>query len=112
MRSLLRVPERSGAAEERNAERLFSFSILLSATRCLLTYVVLPIVTIVLGVAATIGPYIGIPLGAVAIGYDVVAVRRFWAADHRWRWAVTAIYVLVIAFIGVLIARDVAALLH
>lgn len=110
MRCILRVPERGARMGEERAERLFTVAILLSASRCLLTYVVLPIVTIVLGVATTLAPVIGLPLGIVAIGFDVVGIRRFWLADHRWRWPVTFIYVLVIAFIGVLIALDIAAL--
>jgi len=39
---LLRIPDRAAPVSEAQAQRLFSGSILLSAVRCLLRYVVLP----------------------------------------------------------------------
>ncbi len=90
--------------------RMFSTSILLSAARCLLAYVVFPVVTLGLGIAAAVGPIVGIPIGVVALGFDIVGMRRFWVADHRWRWGFTALYLAVIALILVLLALDAAAL--
>jgi H+/Cl- antiporter ClcA len=81
-----------------------------SATRCLLTYIVLPFLAPALGLAAGVGPALGIPIGAVAIGANVLTIRRFWAADHRWRWAYTAIALTVIALLLVLMVEDVLGL--
>ncbi|MGH9151924.1 MAG: hypothetical protein ACRD03_05925 [Acidimicrobiales bacterium] len=110
MRRLLRVddsgPRRSGA----ELQQAFSTSILVSATRCLLTYVFLPFVAPALGVAAGVGPWIGLPLGAVAIVANVATMRRFWAADHRWRWAYSSVGAGVIVLLVVLMAGDVADL--
>ena len=86
VRRLLRIPD-GPPAPEGAAQRAFSTSILVSATRCLLTYIVLPFVAPALGLAAGVGPAIGIPIGVVAIGCNILTIRRFWAADHRWRWA-------------------------
>jgi hypothetical protein len=81
-----------------------------SATRCLLTYIVLPFLAPALGLAAGVAPGIGIPVGAVAIGANILTIRRFWAADHRWRWAYTALALTVIALLVVLMVIDVAEL--
>jgi len=110
VRRLLRIPD-GPAATEGAAQRAFSTSILVSATRCLLTYIVLPFAAPALGLAAGVGPAIGIPVGIVAIGCNVLTIRRFWAADHRWRWAYTAVSLSVIALLVVLLVDDVASLI-
>ena len=106
VRRLLRIPD-GPPAPEGDAQRAFSTSILVSATRCLLTYIVLPFVAPALGLAAGVGPAIGIPIGVVAIGCNILTIRRFWAADHRWRWAYTAIALTVIALLLVLMVEDI-----
>ena len=106
VRRLLRIPDGPPAAEGA-AQRAFSTSILVSATRCLLTYIVLPFVAPALGLAAGVGPAVGIPIGVVAIGCNILTIRRFWAADHRWRWAYTAIALTVIALLLVLMVEDI-----
>lgn len=110
MRRILRIPEvNRGAAQEKKAERLFSLAILISALRCTLSYVILPFAIPLFGLGATVGvgPVIGIPLGAVALFYDVKGIRRFWIAEHRYRWQMTVIYLLVIALVTFLVVRDI-----
>ena len=109
VRRLLRIPE-GQTASERAAQRAFSTSVLVSATRCTLTYLVLPFLLPALGLAAGVGPAIGIPVGLVAIASNVATIRRFWAADHRWRWAYTALALTVIALLLVLLVEDIASL--
>ncbi|HLI75291.1 MAG TPA: hypothetical protein VKU86_15565 [Acidimicrobiales bacterium] len=109
VRRLLLVPPRQprpARRDEAAAHRLFNVSIAVSGLRCLLAYVVFPIVGPALDGAAGWGPAIGIPIGVVALVFDVVAVRRFWVADHRWRWGITAIYLAVIALVLTLLVRD------
>lgn len=106
VRRLLRIPD-GPPAPEGAAQRAFSTSILVSATRCLLTYIVLPFLAPALGLAAGVGPAVGIPIGVVAIGSNILTIRRFWAADHRWRWTYTAIALTVIALLLVLMVEDV-----
>ena len=110
MRKLLRVD----AAPRRSRTELhqaFSRSILVSAARCLLTYVLLPFVAPAFHLAAGVGPWIGLPLGTVAVVSNVVSMRRFWAAEHRWRWAYTVVGASVIVLVLMLMAADVADLL-
>ncbi len=107
VRWLLRVPDvRPDARADEAAQRLFSTSILLSATRCLLGYVIFPIAAPALGAAAGWTPVIGIPLGLVALVFDVRGIRRFFVADHKWRWAITAIYVAVMVLVVILLVGD------
>jgi hypothetical protein len=109
MRRLLRIPD-GPTASERAAQRAFSTSVFVSGVRCLLTYVVLPFVAPALGLAAGVGPAIGIPVGIVAIVANVLTIRRFWAADHRWRWAYTGLALTIITLLGVLMVEDLASL--
>lgn len=83
----------------------------LSALRCLVSYIVLPVVAPLLGVTAGVGPALGIPIGVVALVFDVRGIRRFWLADHRWRWAMTALYLVVMAMVASFIVIDLVHLI-
>jgi hypothetical protein len=111
MRRLLRVPADKPKSTRRDANRAFSTSILVSATRCTLTYIVLPFVAPILGIAKGVGPWIGIPIGVAAIVCNVLSMRRFFAADHKYRWAYAAIAVTVIGFLIWLFVSDLAEIL-
>lgn len=113
VRRLLVVPEpvtRPPRSADTSAHRLFNVSMALSGLRCLLGYVVLPIVTPALGAAARVGPIVGVPIAVVALTFDVMAVRRFWAADHPWRWRVTFVYAVVMAMVLALLIGDIVHL--
>jgi hypothetical protein len=110
MRRLLLVPAGPSPVDEDAVHRMFSFSIVLSGLRCLLSYVVFPIATPALGLATGVGPIIGIPIAGLALFFDVVGIRRFWLTDHRWRWAMTAIYAAVMILVSVLLIGDIVDL--
>ena len=110
MRRLLRIPEGPASADEASAHRIFSASIMISALRCLLSYVVFPVLTPVFGAAAHVGPAIGLPIGIVAVVFDVRGIRRFWLANHRWRWPITALYSAVIILVMTLVISDIVHL--
>ena len=110
MRRLLRVPEegrRGSAAEAQNA---FSRSVFISAARCLLTYIVLPVLGPVLGLTGSVGPALGLAVGAVSMVAIVASMRRFFAADHRWRWRYSAIGGSILVLLVVQAAIDIADL--
>ena len=111
MRRLLRVDGAQPRLREDELRSAFSRSILVSATRCIITYLLIPFLGPILGLATGVGPAIGIPIGALAIVFNVKSIRRFWRADHRFRWHYTAIGGTVIAMLVVLIALDLAELL-
>jgi hypothetical protein len=64
-----------------------------------------------LGALPRVGPAIGLPLGALALVFDVRAVRRFFQAEHQWRWAAAALYLAVMAMVSGLMAVDLSRLL-
>jgi hypothetical protein len=112
MRRLLRVDDAQPRLREDELRSAFSRSILVSATRCIITYLLIPFLGPVLGLAAGVGPVVGIPVGALAIVFNVKSMRRFWRADHRFRWHYTAIGGTVIGMLVVLIALDLAELIR
>lgn len=92
------------------ATKGFSQSILISAVRCLLTYVLLPFATTLVPLAGVV-PYIGIPLGLVAVAANVFSIRRFWVADHKWKRQVTVLHIGVLILLAFLLVNDVRELL-
>jgi hypothetical protein len=107
-RWVLRIHEPPAGQEVHN---LFSASMALSGTRCLLSYIVLPVLAPWLGAVPFIGPAIGIPVGVLALVFDVRAIRRFFQSDHRWRWVAAALYLTVMALVASLIFRDISRLM-
>jgi hypothetical protein len=107
MRRLLRIPDDRSPIDESETHRIFSASIFLSALRCLLSYIVLPVVLPAIGVAKGVGPAIGIPVGVLALTFDYLGIRRFWLADHRQRWAFTALYAIVGTMVLALVIVDI-----
>ena len=107
MRRLLRLPEGPATGSEASARSALERSLLVSTVRCLLTYIVLPFVAPVLGVATGVAPVVGLVVGLVAIGFNVASIRRFWRADHRYRWHYTALSGTVIALLVWLVVLDV-----
>ncbi len=111
MRRLLGLPAGGRTATETSARKLAETSLLVSTVRCLLTYIVLPFVLPIIHVGAGVTPVIGVVLGSVAIVANVASVRRFWAADHRYRWHYTVLASLIVAMLVWLIVHDVLDLL-
>jgi hypothetical protein len=113
-RRILRVREpKPSARREDAAERLFSVAMVISGLRCTLSYVVVPFLlpALGLGAMASLSPEIGIPIGVVALYFDVKGIRRFFVANHKWRWQMTFIYLAVIALVLYLVIADIVALL-
>jgi hypothetical protein len=102
---------RSATVDEQNAAaRLFSLSIVISGTRCLLTYIVFPWVLPVLGIAGGVGPAVGVVVGVVAIAFNLLSIRRWRASSHAWRVPLMTLNSMVIVFLLVLVALDVSEL--
>ena len=106
MRRLLRLPEgkTSTAAEARSA---FQKSIVITACRCVVMYLVLPFVLPIVGVASGVGPAIGLAIGILAIIAIIYSIRRFWRADHPKRWHYTIFATVIIGFLIYLSVKDI-----
>jgi heme O synthase-like polyprenyltransferase len=87
-------------------ERLFSQSILISAIRCVLTYVIFPFIFPVVGITSGIGSSIGLVVGTIAIVANIFSIRRFHRADHKYKWPVSALNAGIIVLLVILIALD------
>jgi hypothetical protein len=112
VRRLLLVPEQPGGATSAAAYSAFQRSMLISATRCLLTYVVFPFLLPAFGFATGAGPVLGIAIGSLALVCDVFALRRFFVVDHRWRWHFTGLVGTVMVLLTILLVQDIAHLLR
>jgi hypothetical protein len=104
------APPRPAPGDENEAARLFSLSIVISGTRCLLTYIVFPWVLPLLGIAGGVGPVVGVVVGVVAIAFNLLSIRRWRASGHAWRVPLMTLNSVVIVFLLVLVALDVSEL--
>lgn len=93
MRQVLRITE-VGVRSDRGAHRAFRVSVVISALRCIITYVAVPLLIPILSLSGWVASPVGLALCAVAAVNGVISLRRFWGADHPQRWTYTA-------FIGV-----------
>ncbi len=107
VRRLLRVRERPSGVSARSAVNAFRRSMIISTIRCTLTYLVFPFVLPALGLVTNTGVLISIAIGTLAITCDIFAIRRFFAADHRWRWHFSAIAFSVICLLAILLVKDI-----
>jgi hypothetical protein len=108
MRRLLRLP--AGADPTAAAEKAFGTSILISTVRCLLTYVLLPLLKPVIDLSGGVGPILGLVIGAVSATAIVYSMRRFWRANHRMRWVYTVVGGGILVLLAVQAVGDIAAL--
>jgi hypothetical protein len=108
MRRLLRVPTGGRSAEA--ARKAFGASLLLSTVRCLLTYIVLPLLKPAVDLSGGVGPVLGLLIGTVSAVAIIASMRRFWAANHRLRWGYTAIGGAILVLLVVQAVGDVIAL--
>ena len=111
VRRVLRIRERPAGVSAASAYSTFQKSMLISATRCTLTYVVFPFVLPAVGFATGIGPVLGIIIGVIALTSDVFTIRRFFAVDHKYRWHFSAVASAVIVLLLVLLVQDIVHLL-
>lgn len=109
MRRLLRVTTTDRKAAG-GAHRAFRTSILVSAIRCIVSYVAVPILIPITAVSGAVAAPISIALSLFAIVNGVVSVRRFWIANHRHRWMYTWFMVVVFAVLAVALWFDIGRL--
>jgi hypothetical protein len=109
-RRILALPPDAPRVSLVDAQNAFHRSIFISASRCLLTYVLLPVLRPLLDLTRGVGPAVGIVLSAVSMVAIIFAARRFFAADHPWRWKYTVLGGGVFIFVVMQAVLDIAAL--
>lgn len=112
VRKLLRIKERPAGVSQASAYAIFQRSMLISAIRCTLTYVVFPIALNGMSFVKGIGPVLGILIGSLALVCDTFTIRRFFAVDHKWRWQFSAIAFGIMCLLTVLLVQDVSHLVR
>ncbi len=108
VRRLLRIEERPAGLSAATAYRTFQRSMLISATRCTLTYVVFPFLLPFLHVLKGGAPVIGVVIGTVALVCDTFTIRRFFVIDHKWRWPFSTVVLAIMGLLAVLLVQDVS----
>ncbi len=93
------------------AQRSLGRSLVVSAVRCTLTYLVIPVLAPVLGLAGVLAVPVSLVLTVVAMAMAITGLRRFWMADHRARWQYTIFIVIVLGFLVTAFVFDVVRLL-
>ncbi|CAN5422661.1 hypothetical protein BH10ACT3_BH10ACT3_05300 [soil metagenome] len=91
MRRLLFLPVDGPAGSIAGTEGVFSKSILISATRCLLMYVLLPLLAPIIHLTGDTTPIVGLVLAIISMGAITYSMRRFFGSDHKYRWGYAAI---------------------
>ncbi len=111
MRRLLRLPVDAPRQSIMGTENVFGKSIAISGLRCLVTYVFLPLLAPIVNLTGALGPILGLVLGAVSMTAITFSMRRFFAADHKYRWGYAAVGGAI--FIALIVAGifDVSTLL-
>jgi hypothetical protein len=110
MRRLLRVGDQIDPSALLGAQQALSRSILVSAVRCTITYLLIPILGSAIGLLDVFGPALSIALCLFAGFMSIRSMRRFWIADHPKRWAYTAFASVVLVALTIGIAVDVVRL--
>jgi hypothetical protein len=111
MRSLLRIEGDPDPGAILGAQRAMTNSIAVSAIRCTITYLLVPILTPILGVLDLVAAPLSLVLCGLAFFMSSRSLRRFWRADHSKRWHYTALVVVVWSFLVIAVIRDVSQIL-
>lgn len=110
MRRLLRLPPDGAPVSIFSANNALSSSIAISAIRCLFTYIAIPFLLPLVNLSGRVGPVIGILLSLASVTAIVIATRRFFGADHKWRWGYAIFGGTVLVWLVVQTGFDLADL--
>jgi hypothetical protein len=111
MRRLLRVGDVVDKNAILGARRNTTAAIVVSGIRCIITYLLIPILAPIVGLSGAASAPLTIALSVLAIYMGISGVRRFWIADHRARWAYTTFIGVVVVLLLIGIVVDVRTIL-
>ncbi|MGH8943474.1 MAG: hypothetical protein ACRDWF_11705 [Acidimicrobiia bacterium] len=112
MRRWLRVGDVVDKNAILGARRSTTAAIVVSGIRCIITYLLVPVLAPVIGISDAASAPVTIALSVLAIVMGVTGVRRFWMADHRARWAYTIFIAVIVALLAVGIVLDLASMVR
>jgi len=111
MRRMLRVGDIVDKNAILGARRSTTAAIVVSGIRCIITYLLIPILAPVIGISDAASAPVTVALSALAIVMGISGVRRFWIADHRARWTYTIFIAVIVALLVVGIVLDLTSIL-
>ncbi len=106
MRWMLRV-SRPQKGVIMGAHKAFRYSLVISGIRCIITYLLVPILVPILSFAGWVATPLSIALSVYALVNGVISVRRFWQADHKQRWMYTGFMAIVFVVIAIALTTDI-----
>lgn len=108
MRRLLRVEgvQRTARAEH-EAHRGFRIALVVTGIRCLITYLLIPILVPVVGLAGIVAAPVGLVLCVIAVVNGIYSVRRFWISDSRHKWTYTWFIAIVFVILAIAMVSDI-----
>lgn len=86
-------------------------SLVVSAVRCILAYVVVPIALPLVAWADVFATPASLVLSVIAVLLGVRSLRRVWQANWTHRWSYTVFIAVVVVLLGITITVDVVTLL-
>ena len=92
--------------------RTFSFSMVISGIRCMLSYVVFPWLLPLLNIGGLVGAGVGVSIGVVAIYFNIKSINRFRSSGHYLKRLIIPINSAVIVLLTILIGFDIATLVN
>lgn len=102
------APQTGAPTPEQQATSNLMTGLYLSAIRCVLTYVVVPMAGALAGLASLVEPA-AVVLQVVAAVFAVRGARRLWATGHGLKWLYAAIAVVLVVWAAVTV---VLAIVH
>ena len=109
MRRLMGV-QRLDKAQGEGAHRTFRIAVIVSGVRCLITYLLIPVLVPLASFAGWVAAPVGIALCVLAVVNGVVSVRRFWKSDHAKRWMYTIFMGVVFIILGIALYSELSRL--
>lgn len=109
MRRLLGVQTKDRGSV-RGAQRAFRTSVVVSGIRCLISYLLIPILVPILSISGWVAAPIGLALCAIALVNGIVSMRRFWRSDHKYRWMYTGFMAVVFLILALGLVSDLGRL--
>lgn len=85
-------------------------SLVVSAVRCILTYVIIPVLLPLAAWADVVATPLDLVLSVAAVLLATRSLRRVWQANWNHRWAYTGFIAMVVVLLGISIAIDIATL--
>jgi hypothetical protein len=88
----------------------FRVPVLISATRCIIQYVILPFVLPFVGIIGETPTWLGLSLNAAAFVSLISSLRRVWQTRHPRRFTYLPLAILMLFVIVVFTVSDLRAL--